>query len=456
MLRFTLLLVVMLAVPACSTTSSAECRDCNVVLLSIDTLRADHLGVYGYSRPTSPTLDAFSREGVVFDSFFGNGGATLPVHMSMMTSLEPVVHGVNFPGNHPLPVERLTLAEVLSNEGWSTGAFTDGGWMREQYGFSQGFDTWDEAAGGLERILPKALDWISKQGADPFFLFLHTYDVHSKKNVLPYECPGDAHFRFIAEEELTYRPCVGDKCASKRLLEINRKLERRPRLRSRLLDLGVSDQLARLYDGCISYVDSKVSELLAHLRELGIYDETLIIVTSDHGEAFLEHGRLLHARPIHEEVIRVPLLVKFPHSRHAGRRVRHLGSAMDLAPTILQTLGTPVPEDFRGRSLLPAVVADRQVRESISLYQHIRTSRWKYIKRRNRELLFDLQRDPRERRDLAREDTETLESLRALARTTTAAEDRLHAEFLDRVGAQETHVPDQTTREELEALGYVQ
>jgi arylsulfatase A-like enzyme len=377
-LRAALMAILAFAASACERGPAEEsaCGDCNVVLISIDTLRADHLGLYGHSRPTSPTLDRLAESSVVFDRFFNNGGTTLPVHMSMMTSLPPYTHKVIPSHNRRLEDERVTLAERLAEAGWATAAFTDGGWVRRQFGFDQGFQTFDDSGGRLATILPKALDWVEERADQPFFLFVHTYDVHSEWNELPYECPGDGQFTFISPEELTYEPCSDGKCASEKLAWINQRLWSEPDLGARLIRSGIHRQLALLYDGCIRYVDGKVAELIELLRERGLYDRTLLIVTSDHGESFLEHNALLHKSPF-EENLRVPLLIKFPDSRYGGRRVGHNGTTIDLAPTVLETLGLPAEPTFRGISLMTTIAEDEPIRDSFSMYQSVRTTRWK-------------------------------------------------------------------------------
>ncbi len=431
------------------------CADCNVVLVSIDTLRADHLGLYGHSRPTSPHLDSLAEESIVFDNFFNNGGTTLPVHMSMMTSLQPFAHRVLPSHKRRLEDERVTLAERLAEAGWATAGFTDGGWVRAQFGFDQGFDTFDDSGGRLETILPKALDWISQSDSRPFFLFLHTYDVHSEWNELPYECPGDMQFTFQPEEELRYQSCTDGVCASERLAMLNRRLWANAGLKGRLMAAGIHEELARLYDGCILYVDGKIRELTDHLRAEGRWEKTIFIVTSDHGEGFLEHNMLLHISPW-EEVLRIPLMIRFPEGLHGGRRIDHMGTTIDIAPTVLEALGLPAEETFRGLSLMPTILDDRPIRDAFSVQNSLRTSRWKYLELGEMKMVYDIEADPGELHDLAGSHPNRLREVQRLAARLAADDRKAYDDFVAGVEAGEEVILDEKVQEELRSLGYVQ
>ena len=155
-----------------------------IILISLDTLRADHLGCYGYYRNTSPSIDAFSKENIVFDHAVVQAPNTLPSHMSIMTSLYPSFHGV-WRKNSRLADEHTTLAELLQEGGYQTAAFTDGGYVRAVFGFNQGFDTYDDRGGGIARILPKVKKWLDENKLNKFFLFIHCYDIHAPYNPPP-------------------------------------------------------------------------------------------------------------------------------------------------------------------------------------------------------------------------------------------------------------------------------
>jgi len=205
---------------ACSAPPPEPPGDPNVVLVSIDTLRADHMSLYGYARPTTPNLEALAREAVVFDAFFNAGGGTPPSHASLFTSLYPQVHGVD--RDTPLAGHETTLAELLHARGYKTAGFTDTVWLTSKFGFAQGFQTYDDRGGGLARILPRANRWLEQwrehgQGA-PFFLFVHLFDVHSAADRLPYDSPDGFNERFTEGYAGSFDGCIDGRCASRLLI----------------------------------------------------------------------------------------------------------------------------------------------------------------------------------------------------------------------------------------------
>jgi len=369
--------------------------DANVVIISIDTWRADRMSLYGYERPTTPFLEEFASEAVVFDRFFHSGGGTLPSHMTMMTSLNPRTHWLN-PGNQRvLEDQRVTLAEQLKSEGYSTAAFTDGGWMRGKFGFSQGFDIYNDEAGRFARILPRAYTWLDDHFQDKFFLFLHTYDIHSEhKTKLPYSCPGGLELSYVDPSVTTFDGCRGEKCATKLLVWVNSQVKNEGASATDFFEPDEIAYISSLYDGCINYVDEKIAEVVAVLKDKGVYDNTLLIITSDHGEEFSEHGMFLHDQGGFEEYVWLPLIIKFPEGRLGGKRVDHWGAVVDVMPTVLEVLGVPVNDDAQGLSLIPTLVEDRPVRHDVHLYDVLKVDNWKYFS--SKKMLFDVDRDPRE------------------------------------------------------------
>ncbi len=385
--------------PTKTVMASAECLDCNVLLLSIDTLRPDHLGTYGYFRDTDPTLRSLAAEGVVVERALHNGGGTLTSHMSLMTSMGRFTHGMEAGSEEPLPGAAVTLAELLSDAGYRTAAFTDGGWMRAKFGFDQGFDVYDDAGGHLDSIIPKALEWLDEESADPFFLFLHTYDVHSKPGPLPYDCPAEFRDRFLSGKGEPFDGCKDGRCGTRMLAWINDEITA-GRLDGRdYLSPAELRTIVDLYDGCISYADHQVAGLLAALQERGMLSNTILVVVSDHGEEFLEHGMLLHARGGYDSIARIPLILRWPDRRFAGKRVESLVAMIDLAPSILEILGVTSDPGMQGRSFIPAVVGDRPTRTMVSMGIASSREKWKYIL--TSEQLFDLDADPDEQVDVA-------------------------------------------------------
>jgi arylsulfatase A-like enzyme len=309
-----------------------------VIVVDIDTLRADHLGSYGYSRPTSPNLDRFAGRAVQFDWAFSQAPNTLPSQTSILTSLYPSTHLVLHDDDRLAP-ERDTLAELLAAAGFSTGAFVDGGYLKPHFGLDQGFETYfDLNGGGLAEGEARIASWLDAHRSEKFFLFLHTYDVHS-----PYAPPAPFRERFAA---LVAPPTPGFEPTSEALEGIRISQYSAAPLQLPARDLAYAEAL---YDGEIAYVDAWFGRLLARLENLGIADSTIVAVISDHGEEFAEHGSVLHEK-LYTTVTHVPLLLQAPGGDR-GSRISHSVETIDLAPTLLELAGVPVPPAMDGRSL---------------------------------------------------------------------------------------------------------
>jgi arylsulfatase len=308
-----------------------------VILISIDTLRRDHVGAYGYSSPTTPALDELADTGLLAEDTVSTSSWTLPAHLSMLTSVDPGAHGGTdmehgFNGRVP------TLAETLRSAGFATRAITSHLYVSNTYGLDAGFDHLDfhqdrKAADGVDR----ALAWLDRVGDEPFFLFLHFYDPHWH-----YDPPAETLALFESEYS-------GD------LTGLWQDFSRRE---PKSLSPGDMRHLLALYDGEIRYTDDQIARLLAHLRERGLDASTLVVVTSDHGEEFLEHGAFEHQRTLYEEIIRVPLIVNGPGI--APGRLATQTSLLDVAPTILDWAEVTGMPDARGRSLLEPIVRGRE------------------------------------------------------------------------------------------------
>jgi len=343
-----------------------------VLLVSIDTLRADHLGLYGYPRFTSPTLDMLGAEGAVFEDASATAPWTLPSHTTMLTGLTPRTHQV-VTFSTSLDPETPTLAGRLREQGWKTGAAVSTGWLRrERYNVTKDFEhyiyvetkPWRRAPSTW--ITDRAIEWISESEDDqPIFLFLHYFDVHGDyvsepeyeaMFVGPYEGPADGtswqllmsylepEYIELCKKDFDQEKCGFGKGDGEKLIDDEFV---RPEFDTR--DIA---HLVDLYDAGIRQMDTEIGRLLAFLRKSGLTDETLLVVTSDHGEEFHEHGRLDHFLSTHQEVLRVPLLMRGP-GIPAGLRVDAPVSLVDLVPTLLELSGAPTAPETEGRSLVP-------------------------------------------------------------------------------------------------------
>jgi len=341
----------------------------NVLLISIDTLRADHLGVYGYERPTSPRIDALAEESIVFDAAFTTAPWTLPAHASMLTGLYPEEHGAGHATVFtPLAEDVGTVSERLSAAGYRTIAHVGGGYVGRAYGLDRGFDEWlDRHGATLESVLPETLAALSEAGGEPFFLFLHTYGVHG-----PYKHP-DRFPSFRVPGRSEPKP-IWREVASMTLHQH--------------LDLGrfsgPGDAIAG-YDSCIRFVDDQVGRLLDFLERRGMLDDSLIVVTSDHGESFLERGRYIsHGYTFFEEEVRVPLVVRVPGAERTGRS-DVLVDSTDVAALLLEVAGVAPSEPLSGASPLARIEGRTPRRELVrggSAYTgglYGRTARWKVM-----------------------------------------------------------------------------
>lgn len=300
----------------------------NIVLISIDTLRADHLGCYGYGRPTSPAIDRLAADSALFLDVMSASPYTISTHMSLLTGLDPTHHQVVY-HSRSLDSGITTLPEILRRSGYACAAFTGGGALSSRFGFAEGFDYYGETAGANEhedsadRLFRRASSWLRRNGERRFFLFLHTYQPHN-----PYISPAPWGQAFLRPEHpwrsIRLQDVIG--AGSPNLF--------------RRLPPPERENIVALYDGEIRYTDEAfLGPFIEELKALGLYHDTLIVFTSDHGEEFYEHGSWEHVHTLYEELLHVPLIVKFPGGRHKGLRVGGLAGTVDVMPTILEAAG---------------------------------------------------------------------------------------------------------------------
>lgn len=391
-----------------------------ILLVSIDTCRADHLGCYGATSGATPTVDALAAESLLFENVFSPVPMTLPAHCAMLTGTSPLQHGVHDNFGYRLAETSVTLPELLHARGFATGAFVSSFVLAGKFGLNQGFDTYDDELpekrtifGNLnerhaDATTDRACAWLETHRAEPFMLFVHYYDPHAD-----YAPPEPFASRFADEP----------------------------------------------YTGEIAYVDAAVHRLIERLKALGLYDSTLIVVTSDHGEMLGEHGERTHSYFIYQSAIRVPLIIKLPGAS-SGRRVAQLCGTIDIAPTIGALAGVDIAA-MEGADVSRFVAGAANDASDRAIYsesftpliyaanplQGLLTPRWKYIAA-NRPELYDWVADPGETRNLAETEAEIAADLRArLAEVTARAASPARA--ADPAGG------SAADRRRLEALGYV-
>ncbi len=414
----------------------------NVILISIDTLRPDHLGVYGHERPTSPNLDAFAARGVVFEDALSTAPWTLPAHVSLLTGRYPARHAVRT-DLHRLRPDVTTLADWLREHGFVTAAFHNTHFLLPRSGLHSGFETHEyvpesnSRSGDATRITRLALDWLEARSGDRFFLFLHYFDVHSDYT------SQERYERIFAPRPGRLSGRTGELMA----------------VRAGLVSLDAEDaeHLAGLYDAGVRQLDDDLAPLLAWLEQTGRFQDTVVAVTSDHGEEFLEHGGVLHDHTHYEELLRVPLILR-GGSLPAGLRVPTAVSLTDVMPSLLGLLGLPQPAGMDGRDLRALWESPESGSDARPLFaetspmredtlRSVRMGRHKLIhdRRTGRVEVYDLEADPGETRDLSGERRDLVERLSSV----------LEAFQHDSPEPEAAPPPSKEDEERLRALGYL-
>lgn len=403
----------------------------NVVLICLDTLRAGALSSYGSPLPTSPGIDAWAADRAVrFANTVAGAPWTLPSHASLFTGLDAVRHGVNF--NSAAPPELDMLAEQLRRHGYTTAAVTGGAYLRPKWGFSQGFDRFaywadEDNAKELAWVTDRTLDFLDHNRDRTFFLFVHTYEIHYPHRRRE---PYFSRFARMTGVDPSDATVQMRKHGWQGLLNPGDYfVVRHPGDHDWSTTVTDNDlaTIRLMYSSAVAYADSKVGAILDRLAELGIDDRTMVIVTSDHGEALGEDGRAGHSY-LEDYNSLVPLIVQLPGGEHGGRVVDRQVRLIDVAPTVLDATGAGVPPGLDGRSLLP-LAANPASDHPTDAFTYAGSSNRglalrvdnsvKYIfpdaawaELADRERLIDLRRDPEERHDIAAGDPR-LDALRA-------------------------------------------
>jgi arylsulfatase A-like enzyme len=380
----------------------AEPRLPNIILISADTLRPDHLGCYGYARETTPALDRLAAESCRFSRVISQAPYTLSSHMSILTSRYPSFHKVNRITADKLDSQTQTLAEALYNRGYRTWAITGGGQVSSDYGFAEGFESYLEFTSAKDDVKKKVAltkEFMRENGKSPVFVFFHTYKPHSPFQPLPpYDTMFDPEYTGILKGDI---PTITAINMGK--IQVTRA------------DL---DHLVALYDGEIREMDDQLNELFTFLGQERTAGASLIIFTSDHGEEFGEHGLYgVHSHTLYQELVCVPLIVFVPETNPSGRVIDDQVRSIDIYPTILELVGVKPRRTIQGRSLVALMKNGRRgeraepafserVPEDSPWIRSLRTGEYTYMfredmeKRTSRHLFFNLRRDPTEQASL--------------------------------------------------------
>jgi choline-sulfatase len=400
-----------------SSHAATPARQPNLVLVTIDTLRADRLGCYGNSKIETPNLDQLARQGALFENAVTQTPLTAPSHASIFTGLNPTVHKVRDTGGFVLESSHQTLAELLQRQGWDTAAFVGSSVLKGQFGFNRGFAVYDDQMPKLDKrqitgdyaerranqVVDKAMGWLASRSSKPFFLWVHVFDPHS-----PYDPPSPFRERYRG----------------------------------------------RPYDGEVAYTDQQLGRLLAAVARKSLPENTVIAVLSDHGESLSEHGEYTHGVFLYDSTVRIPFLLAGP-GVPKGLRVKQQARAIDLLPTLLDLTGSKPPAGAQGASLTPTFTG-KPLPVSFSyletLYpkinmgwvelRGIRTNQWKYIRAPKPEL-YDLLQDPAETRNVIGGHPAEVLQLEAQLKGVAG---------VDKV---KTTMVDQRTMAQLKSLGYL-
>ena len=364
------------------------------ILYLVDTLRADHTGVYGYKRNTTPELDAFAKDAIVFEAAVAHASWTKPSVASILTS--------HLPGQHravqlrdPLDRSQVTIAGRLDARGFATGAaIANSVIYGEESAFDRGFDFFAGLHGdddtrsklvGADVVVDTALAFLRSRRGLPTFLYVHTMDPH-----VPYAPPAPFD-RMFEPHATAEHPAHDPRSDYKEPLDLERMVAQ--------------------YDGDVAFGDREFGRFVRELKALGLYDDALVLFMADHGEEFLDHGRWLHGRSLFDELIRIPLVLKLPGGRGRGARIERQVQGVDVMPTLLEAMGAPLPPDLVGRPLQRALENGEPARPALAEISHrgfvahgVRTEEEKFVRRfspDDDELLFDLRKDPGEKTSIA-------------------------------------------------------
>ena len=420
---------------------TSEPRRPNIVLYVVDTVRADRLGVYGYDKPTSPRLDAFAEDGIVFENAWAQSSWTRPSVASMFTGLLPPAHRA-VGRRSVLPEEAVTLAEILAANGYVGMGLVRNPNVGRAFGFAQGFTRFrSEDRERDETMLDRVRLWLDEREGNkqPFFLFLHAIDPHG-----PYDPAPEFEEMFGAGGAPEHYRTV------RYLLGLNSgEVEPEPE---------TVDLLSRLYDAEVAQNDRAFGELLDELSVRGLVEDTAVVYVSDHGEEFAEHGRWEHGLSLYEEVLRVPLVMRLPGV--SPRRMEVPAQHVDVLPTLLAYLGIEAPSTD-GRDLL---APRRRGDDPPDVYTHLDVDghraasvirgRYKLVlpqspSQGTEPMLFDLEADPGELEDLAADRPDIVERMLGLLAARNLADEVESAEEI------EDDQLDEDVRRRLRALGYV-
>ena len=441
-----------------SKSDILKCPDCNLVVVSLTNTRKDHIGIYGYDRSTTPTIDSFFKDSFIFENAFAPASWTLPAAISMFSSLFPYSHNVmDRHEGKVLSNDVVTLAEAFKQNGYQTAGFTGGGDYNRKFNAAQGFDLYGDEGGeigpasysGIQKSVPEAMDWLNKNEKNgKFFLFVQGFDTHC-----PFTPKKEFSEKFTVGQtsSIDFSACLWTFDEVKPIYENGVRYwpVKTPATETGIQDILITDKDAQymvsLYDAEIAQADARLIDFFALMKEKGLEKNTIFIFMAEHGDLFGEHGRFMRGGPVrgtfYDPVINFPLLIKHPHF-HEPMKVDALVQTVDLLPTLLDMFGIedPQKEKRQGKSILGDLLgetetntyaysaseyasADNAFFSGFSKVEVVRNKKWKLMKEEIREAsetgkiksslisLYDIENDKAEEKNLYQQESKIASDL---------------------------------------------
>lgn len=427
----------------------------NVLLLSVDSMAAGHLACYGYHCPTSPTMDRLAQSGILFENVIAQTNWTKPALASMLTSLYPSVHKTDSRGEagdrtdvqprqqaNVLDDRFRTLAQEFKDGGYVTAGISNGGYAHSFFGFDRGFDFYSNQGGGLKSCAYQFLTWVLRNPGAPFFGFIHCWDAH-----FPYLDRAPYNQRFV-----------------KRRSKIVLDADTRSKINNREMALTDEERefLKGLFDGAINYVDHQIAGIVQELKRLGLDRNTILVITADHGEAFMEHGVVEHTACLYNEVLRIPLILSGP-GLSRGKRIPAQVRSIDIMPTLLDLCGVTPTSEIQGASLLPWITDAR--RDHLAAGSETQRTggqkaysdgHHKIIRKHAHQVeVYDLVADPEEKYNIATANPRLCSAMEAQLRAWEHNSSELAARYWSDNGEEQSTEMAPEVVERLRDLGYI-
>jgi arylsulfatase A-like enzyme len=384
----------------------------NVILITVSTLRADHVGCMGYGRDTTPNFDVFAKKNILFKNAFATSSWAMPSMGSIFTSRYPSQHGATHI-NKSLGADNYTLAQMLKDHGYYTIGFCCNPRLSSDYGFARGFDLYDDYSASIilqsmsfekedsletnkrrtnDLVNDAAMRWLKNNTHKPFFLSVHYYDNHwDYLPPSPYNTLYDPNYKGTLD---------------------GRQIAREPLYSNRPSDRDVEHMIA-LYDGQVRQTDADLGEMLRALENMGLMSNSIVIIMGDHGDSFYEHGHTSH-HGVYDELVHVPLAISLPNDANNVQVIDSLASGVDIVPTILELLDLSVPPACEGKSLKPAIEGKQKSDNDFVRIEYtggavpdsfaLRTTRYKFVWENDRLFAYDLLNDPSEQKRISEQD----------------------------------------------------